>query len=327
MIVTPKRKAKLFKFFKIVYLPYLPFSLGIETGNICNLKCPLCPTGIDDPSMQNGFMGLALFKEIIDQLKDNLISINMYSWGEPLLNPDLISMIQYAKKVKKEIKIVTSTNLNIENDKLLEDLIKSSIDEIIISCDGTTQETYSKYRVGGDYNLVMRNMKFMVSLQKQLNSKTNIVWNYLVFKHNEHKIEDAKEIAKRLGVSLRIGKMRTSMKDEILRPHAESIQKYNNWIPDKAEYSAYDKEKQATKKIIKTCRKPWVEISINWDGKVFPCCAVYGDKYSFGDIKGINIKQIWNNDTYIEARRQILDKKRKANTICGICRNNCFMHM
>lgn len=327
MIFTPKRKAKLFKLLRVSHLPYLPFTLGIETGNICNLKCPLCPTGRDDPAMKKGFMELSLFEKMIDELKDSLLLINLYSWGEPLLNPDLIEIIRYAKSVKKDIKIITSTNLNIKNDALLERLIKSGIDEIIVSCDGATQNTYEKYRAGGDFNLLMCNIKYLVSLKEKFNSGVNIIWNFLVFKHNEHEIGEAKRLAQSLGLPLCLGKMRTYMKDEILKPHSESIRKYKDWIPDKAEYSAYDKEKCATKKVIRTCRKPWQEISINWDGKVFPCCAVYGDEFSFGNARGNNIRHIWNNDMYREARRQIIEKKKKATTVCGICRNNCFMHM
>lgn len=327
MTITPKRKAKLYKFFKITHLKYLPFNIGIETGNICNLKCPLCPTGLGDPDMKKGFMSLGLFKIIIDQLKNNLLSINLYSWGEPLLNQNLISMIEYIKKINNNIKIVTSTNLNIKNDKLLSDLIKSGIDEIIISCDGITPETYSKYRIDGDYGLVMHNMRLLVSLNKCLNKKSNLIWNFLVFKHNEHEIREVNKIADSLGITLCIGKMRTSMKDEILKPHSESIRKDKNWIPYNPEYSTYDKEKEITKITIKTCRKPWQEISINWNGEVFPCCAVYGDIYNFGNIKNNSIKDIWNNDIYIAARREIINIKKTAATICGICRNNGFMHM
>lgn len=327
MIITPKRQAKLFKFLKIKKLPYLPFSLGVETGNICNLKCPLCPTGLADKSMKKGFMDLALFQSIIGQLKNNLRVINLYSWGEPLLNPDLIAMIKYAKNANKKINIITSTNLNIQDDKLLEDLIKSGINEIIISCDGINQETYSQYRSGGNFNLLMRNMQYLISLQKQLNNKTILVWNYIVFRHNENDIEEAREMASSLGIALRISKMRTSMKEEILKPHSESIEKYGDWIPDRPEYSAYDKEKVTTKIKIKTCRKPWFELSVNWDGKVFPCCAVYGDEYNFGSIKEKNIREVWNNHCYIEARKEIMDKNINAKTICGICRNNFFMHM
>jgi MoaA/NifB/PqqE/SkfB family radical SAM enzyme len=277
--------------------------------------------------MKKGLMQQGLFKKIFDQLKESLLCINLYSWGEPLLNPDLAAMITYAKNAKKNLRILTSTNLNIRDDKLLQDLMRCGIDEIIVSADGASAATYSEYRRGGDFDLVVRNMKLLAEFKNQSASDTEVVWNFLVFKHNEHEIGKAKALAKELGVRLRIGKMRTSMKEEILRPHSESIRKYKEWIPDSPQYSAYDKEKCVTKVRIKTCRKPWSEISINWDGRVFPCCAVYGDGFSFGDASRESVRGIWNNAMYSQARAEILRPKLKAGTVCGICRDHSFMHM
>lgn len=322
-----KRKAKVFKFFKITKLPYLPFILGVEPGNICNLKCPLCPTGAGANEAKKGFMKFELFKKIFDQLKSNLITVNLYNWGEPLLNNDLFKIIKYVKYYKKSIFITTSTNLNINDKSILVELLKSGIDEIIVSCDGASKETYDKYRVGGDFNLVMVNLKFLSDEKRRLGSNVEIVWNFLVFKHNEYEIAVARSMADEIGVSFRIGLMRTSMKDEILRPHQEGIKKDLDWIPDNPEYSAYDKVKFTTKKIIKTCRKPWQEIAINWNGEVFPCCAVYGDNFNFGDANNDAIKKIWNNQKYRVARSQIISRKKDISTICGICKSNGFMHM
>ncbi len=327
MLLTHKRKAKLSKFFKFKKVVYLPFILSLEPGNICNLHCPLCPTGKDEPGLAKGFMSLELFKQVFDQLKNNLSSINLYSWGEPLLNKNIIPIIKYAKSENKKIRITTSTNLNVKDDLLLADLIASGIDEIIVSCDGANADSYVKYRVGGDFNLVVDNLRFLVGKKKELNTQTDIIWNFLVFRHNQGEIEEARKMAKSIGVSFRSGLMRTSMKDEILKPHKDMIAQDRDWIPDNPIYSAYDKERCATKKVIKTCRKPWQEISINWDGKVFPCCAVYGDEYSLGDAKVDAIKDIWNSKLFVTARREILREKKHACTICGICRDNGFMHM
>lgn len=173
-------------------------------------------------------------------------------------------------------------------------------------------------------------MKYMVSTLKSTPTpyRTKITWNFLVFKHNEHEVEIAKKIASSIGVYFNIGKMRTSMKDEILKPHKESILKDKHWIPDNPDYSAYDKEKSCTKKVIKTCKKPWQEISINWDGNIFPCCAVYGDEFSFGNCQNISIKEIWNNSFYRTARKEILiNNKSHPRSICGICKHNGFLHM
>ena len=90
-LISVKRKAKLFKAFRFCRLPYLPFVLNVEPGNICNLKCPLCPTGRGDYSLAKGFLTLKKFKNIFDQFKGKLKTVNLYSWGEPLLNPEFFS--------------------------------------------------------------------------------------------------------------------------------------------------------------------------------------------------------------------------------------------
>ena len=71
-------------------LCYLPTRISIETGNICNLKCPLCPTGRKDPGPSRGFMAFEDYKKIIDELSRDLILVRLYNWGEPLLNKNLL---------------------------------------------------------------------------------------------------------------------------------------------------------------------------------------------------------------------------------------------
>ena len=327
MLLTKKRKSKLFKFLGLSKVPSLPFILGIDTGNICNLKCPLCPTGLGDSGKNRGFLSFQHFKKIFDQLKESLLIVNLFNWGEPLLNKELIKIINYIKSEKKSVKVITSTNLNVEDNELLENLINSGIDKIIVSCDGASQETYGKYRVGGDFDLVVQNMRFLVEKNQKLGNKTDITWNFLVFKHNEHEIALAKNLASEIGVNFNLGLMRTSLKDEILKPHKEAIERDKNWIPDNPDYCAYDKVNCLSKKVLKSCRKIWDAIAINWDGLVVPCCAVYEEKYSFGDTKKDSIVNIWNNPMFIKARKEILNKKIPANTICGRCRDNGFMHM
>jgi radical SAM protein with 4Fe4S-binding SPASM domain len=327
MLKYKKRRSKLLKFLRVTKLPYLPFILGIEPGNVCNLSCPLCPTGKGDKELRKGFMEFSLFKDIFDQLNNALTEVYLFNWGEPLLNNDLCEMIKYVKFKDSKVRIVTSTNLNIVQKEKLTDLLKSGIDEIIISCDGASQNSYVQYRVGGNFDLVMENMRYLVSEKRRLAVKTCVVWNFIVFKHNEHEVEQARQMASLIGVDFRVGLMRTSMKDEILKPHSEAIKQDIAWIPDNPKYSAYDKEELKTRKQLQTCRKLWQEISINWDGKVFPCCAVYGEGRNFGDASKQPIKEIWNNNYFIRARKEVLNKRLPVNTICGVCRNNGFMHM
>ena len=64
----------------------MPKMLNIEPTNHCDLKCPLCPTGLEDKSVERGTMKIEQFKPVIDRLSKYLQSVNLYSWGEPLLH-------------------------------------------------------------------------------------------------------------------------------------------------------------------------------------------------------------------------------------------------
>jgi len=72
---------------------------------------------------------------------------------------------------------------------------------LIISIDGTTQETYSSYRIGGNLEKVIEGAKNIVKWKKELKSKTpHIIFQFLVVKPNEHQIEDVKRLGKEIGV-------------------------------------------------------------------------------------------------------------------------------
>ena len=90
-------------------LPYYPSKISIESGNLCNLRCPLCPTGQQDKSAKKGFISFDVFKKVVDEIGQSLSLIRLYNWGEPLLNKDFLRMVHYAKERGINIKI--STNL------------------------------------------------------------------------------------------------------------------------------------------------------------------------------------------------------------------------
>ena len=82
------------------YVNSYPIHITVDPANICQLKCPLCPTGQRLPSRQKGMMKFEDFKRIIDQLGDYIMSLSLFSWGEPLLDKDVFKMIEYAKSRK-----------------------------------------------------------------------------------------------------------------------------------------------------------------------------------------------------------------------------------
>lgn len=307
-------------------LYYCPAKITIESGNICNLRCPLCPTGQKDDSAGKGLLSFADFKRIIDEIGKNLLMIRLYNWGEPLLNKDLIKMVNYAGENRIAVKI--STNLSIPiTDSQAEELINANLQKIYISCDGASSSTYPIYHINGDFDIVMSNMKLLLRKKKAMRNRyTELIWLFHVFSHNEHEIETAKRIARDLGIKLTINKIRTDMGKEIFEKEEKSLERDSKWLPGNPKYNAFNvKDKKIRKKF--NCRLLWTETVINWEGSILPCCSVYSEKHSFGNIKKDSFRNIWNNKKYISARREVLGRKNKTDTVCHICKANDYLYV
>jgi len=328
-IITPKKIFNLIlkeiqSFLGNAYLLYMPNKVNIDIGNVCDLRCPLCPTGRGAKGASRGFMHLEEYRHVIDDIGPYITNLELYNWGEPLLNKDLISMIRYAKA--RGIPVCISTNLNQLNENMAYDLISTRLEKIFISCDAASPETYARYRVGGDFDRVMSNIRLLLDSKKKLrNSYTRIILLFHVFRHNQHEIGKAKDLARDLGIEVRINKMRTDMGKEIFEKDREAIERDKAWIPEGAEHSAFDVEGRKKRRQM-ICKNLWGTAVINWDGSVLPCCAVYGERYAFGNVFQEAFRSIWNNEMYQMARREIKNKLENSHTICHICKENGFLH-
>lgn len=289
-----------------------PYWLTIDPTNFCNLKCPFCPTGQMRGTRTKSILTFENFKKIADELGPYLIHADFCNWGEPFLNPELPKLIKYVKQYNVDTKV--DSNLNHFNEKYAEDIILSGLDKIIVSIDGATPETYSKYRVGGDFNTAINNLKLLIRKKNDLD-KANpyICWQFLAFRHNEHEIEQVKKLGQDLGVdNVSITKAFIGDKD---------------WFPLNEKYSNYRKGKnkdKITSEYFKSvqdraCNWPWEEIVINPNGSVSVCCSVEDEKNDFGNILERPFKEIWNNALYKQARRFIKYKTAPDDAQKNIC--------
>jgi len=87
------------------------------------------------------------YKKVIDELAPTLSYLLFYFQGEPYLNPKFLDQIRHA--ASQNIYTATSTNAHYLTDAMAEETVRSGLDRLIISIDGTTQETFAQYRVGG----------------------------------------------------------------------------------------------------------------------------------------------------------------------------------
>lgn len=288
-----------------------PISVSIEPTTSCNLRCPECPSGLRAFTRPKGMLQKDFFCQTIDQLSKELLYLIFYFQGEPYLNPDFLDMVNYASK--KKIYTATSTNAHYLNDENAKRTIKSGLDRLIISIDGTSQEVYQQYRVGGNLNKVIEGATNIVKWKRELKSKTPfIIFQFLVVKPNEHQIEDVKKLAKETGVNE-------------VRFKTAQIYDYkndpNHLIPSIDKYSRYRKKGTSYEfkgKQANHCWRLWHDPVITWDGSVVPCCFDKDAKHRLGDLKNKSFKEVWKNGEYTKFRAQIL-KGRKNIDICANC--------
>jgi radical SAM protein with 4Fe4S-binding SPASM domain len=289
-----------------------PVSISFEPTTSCNLRCPECPSGLRSFTRPTGMLSRDFFKESIDQLSKDLLYLVFYFQGEPYLNPGFLEMVEYASH--KKIYTATSTNAHYLTDENARKTVESGLDRLIISIDGSTQEVYEQYRVGGKLDKVIEGARNIVKWKKELNSKTPFVFfQFLVVKPNEGQLEDIKRLAKEVGV------------DEV-RFKTAQIYDYANdpnaLIPKNEKYSRYKKNKDGEYEFRNAlenhCWRLWHATVITWDGLVVPCCFDKDAQHQMGDLKGKPFREIWHNEKYVQFRRSILQTRRNID-ICANC--------
>ncbi|MFZ4753153.1 MAG: SPASM domain-containing protein [Chitinophagaceae bacterium] len=289
----------------------LPFSISFEPTTSCNLRCPECPSGLRAFTRPTGMLEKDFFTKTIDELHQDLMYLIFYFQGEPYLNPDFLDMVKYASS--KKIYTATSTNAHYLNDDNARRTIESGLDRLIISIDGTTQDVYQQYRVGGKLEKVLEGARNIVKWKKQLGSKTPYVFfQFLVVKPNEHQIEDVQRLAKEIGV------------DDVRFKTAQiyDFKHGNPLIPTIDKYARYKKNEDGTYSIKNAldnhCWKLWHACVISWDGLVVPCCFDKDADHKLGDLKKMSFREVWQSDTYRQFRAQLMSGRKNID-ICANC--------
>ena len=290
----------------------LPISVAFEPTTSCNLRCPECPSGLRAFTRPTGMLEESFFTKTIDEIHKKIMYLIFYFQGEPYLNPDFLQMVSYASK--KGIYTSTSTNAHYLTDEIAKKTIESGLDRLIISIDGTTQDVYQQYRVGGRLDKVLQGATNIIKWKKELkSSKPFVIFQFLVVKPNEHQIEDVKKIGEEIGV------------DQV-RFKTAQVYDYTNdpngLIPKTDKFSRYKKKKDGTftpkNKLANHCWKLWHANVITWDGLVVPCCFDKDAENQLGNLKSNSFSEVWQNPDYKKFRAELMNG-RSNNYICSNC--------
>jgi MoaA/NifB/PqqE/SkfB family radical SAM enzyme len=296
-----------------------PYLLIIDPCNYCNLKCPLCPTGMGELGRRQSMLSFERFRSYFDPFAPYLFEAYLHNWGESLLNPEIFRMAQHAQRLNVGTNL-SSNFLQVSTDEI-DKILDCGLEYLVISLDGTTQETYSRYRVQGDFERVVHNMESLIRRRNQRRNRTPIVeWQYIVMKHNQREVATAGKMAKAIGVDL-LRFIPAGMPFEI-KNRAEAAEQ---WFP-----AAFQKKTGSAERLVSgqsarpgPCFYLYRSVIINPDGGVSPCCNVYRQIRDFASLNGsaIDPPAVWNNSNYVSARSLYSRKevRNKIDTICDSC--------
>ncbi len=288
----------------------LPVSIAFEPTTSCNLRCPECPSGLRSFTRPTGMLDEDFFRRTVNELSSTLLYLTFYFQGEPYLHPKFLEMVSYA--ASRKIYTATSTNGHYLTYANARKTVESGLDRLIISVDGTTQEVYQQYRVGGKLEKVLEGARNVIKWKKKLRSRTpHVVFQFLVVKPNEHQIGEVKKLARELGVDS-VGLKTAQIYD---------YQQGSPLLPTLEEYSRYRKNADGSYRVknhlLNHCWKMWHSCVITWNGAVVPCCFDKDARYQLGDLQKDTFRQLWNGQPYRNFRQTLLQSRDQVE----MCRN------
>jgi len=153
-----------------------PLMVVISFVYKCNARCPNCPynnSNIREKYKDAVIMPEEIFKKIADECGRHRAYVRISGGGEPMLHPQVLELIQYAKLQGARIGLITNGSRFDNNN--LSALIGSGIDNIEFSADAPDEETYWRVRPGLDWGRLNRNVRMAIEIRDRLKAETRII--------------------------------------------------------------------------------------------------------------------------------------------------------
>ncbi|NLV32034.1 MAG: radical SAM protein [Acidobacteria bacterium] len=291
-----------------------PTSIRLEASSRCQLRCPSCPTatGAIHPAIGSGCLRADDFSRLIDD-NPQLGRIELSNYGEIFLNPQLLDILRIAHERRVALSADNGANLNDVRGEVLEGLVRYGLRTLSCSIDGCSPETYAVYRVGGSFDAVIRNIEAINAHKRAYRSEfPRLRWQFIVFGHNEHELERARELASRLGMSFFI---KLSWDDAASPLRDRERVRRESGASSRAEFRKLHGRDYAHG----ICRQLWEEPQINWDGGVLGCCRNFWGTFG-GNAFRDGLRASVNSERMNYARRMLEGlAEPRADIPCATC--------
>lgn len=264
--------------------------IEVELSSNCQAACPMCARNIhggkENPNLPVTDISFEFFKQIVpEEFLKQLKTISMCgNFGDPLLNKELLEITDYISTTNPNIRIDLHTNGSLRSKEWWTKLAKVLPKEHIVhfGIDGL-EDTHHLYRINTSFNKIIENAKAFIDAGGQAR------WNFITFRHNEHQMETARQMAKDLGfhsfhekqTSRFIGNPWFDVWDK----DGNTLYRLENPSEQKIvfiERSAVENYRQLVKESVISCEVESTKSAyIDAQGYIWPCCFVGGAPYHY----------------------------------------------
>ncbi len=296
----------------------MPQALRVEASTLCQLKCAGCGFQRNNHrALGAGYLSLQNFKKLVDD-NPQVKRIELSNYGEIFLNPELVPIMKYAHEKGVRLSAYSGVHFNSVSDEQLKALIDYGFEGMVVSIDGASHETYVKYRVGGNFDHVIDNVRRLIAYREEKGLKCpKVIWKYIIMQHNELEVVKAKQMAKKMGIPIKF----SLDWDKNYKPtHVDFLKRETGLTSlTRREYTEKTKESYWGDTI---CNNLFLAPQINWDGRLLGCCS-----YSTGDY-GVNVfevglKKALRSRLYVKSKKCLLKIHPKehvyGNSPCFAC--------
>jgi radical SAM protein with 4Fe4S-binding SPASM domain len=248
-------------------------------------------------------MDVDLFRKVIDEVGPYLLTASLWGWGEPLLHPNLQSVLEAARR--HNIAVLLSTNgKELENETIIQAIVAEPPAHLIVSIDGLTDETNSRFRVGTKLEPILSGVKRIAALRARGRHRLPVLhMRFIAMKHNQHEIPGLVDFARENHFDM------VTVRSLSIVPDESTKKIHRELIPDDNELRAYDytgAERSFRRDFV--CQEPFWFPTVFADGTLVPCDQDYNAAMPLGVISdGVSFRELWYGKAASKIRKTIRD--------------------
>ncbi len=293
-----------------------PHKIRLEASSYCQLRCPACPntTHAIQPVISGGSLTLKNFQTLLAN-NPRIAEVQLANYGEIFLNPELLEIIKHSHERGVVLRATTGVNLNHVKPDVLEGLVRYTFRSLTCSIDGASDETYKIYRVRGNFDRVIDNIRTINHFKQAYGSRYPLLtWQFVIFGHNEYELPRARALARELHMDFR-PKLSWDPDFSPIRDAAFVRKVVGHRAASREEYA----QKRGVAYFDHLCHQLWEEPQINWDGKILGCARNFGGDFG-GNAFTDGLDKSLNSEKLTYARKMLLGKQPPRPDIpCSSC--------